>query len=242
MPKLVDLSGQRFGTLTVTARAGRDKHKKVLYSCVCDCGAKTVVNQGFLRRTDSTKSCDDCKKQRTDVFGDCVVIWLRRENGCHLPCVVDKTDYDKVRKYCWHAAFKTRTYYAETNTPHHKGRTHLKMHSLLTGYKRTDHIDGDGLNNRRNNLRSATHAQNRTNERKRRGNYSSQFKGVFYDKRRGKFAASIKAKQQGKFLGYFDNETDAARAYNKAALKHFGEFASLNDVGGVELIFNMEKS
>lgn len=89
-----------------------------------------------------------------------------------------------------------------------------------------DHRDHEGLNNTRTNLRLATRSQNSCNNKKTRGR-SSKYKGVSRDKR-GYWRAKIHFKGKHIFLGYFDNEIDAARAYDKAAKELHGEFAVLN--------------
>jgi hypothetical protein len=91
-----------------------------------------------------------------------------------------------------------------------------------------DHRDSDGLNNRRWNLRVATHAQNSANCIKPRlaGGTSSRFKGI--DFCHGRWVARIRAGGRRHFLGSFESEETAARAYDNAALEHHGEFARLN--------------
>lgn len=98
---------------------------------------------------------------------------------------------------------------------------------LLLGVEKIDHRDGDGLNNQRHNLRPATTRQNGQNRRKVAA-ASSAFKGVSFHLRDRKWQARIKVSAARIQLGYFESEADAARAYNAAALKYFGEFASLN--------------
>lgn len=90
-----------------------------------------------------------------------------------------------------------------------------------------DHADGNGLNNTRENLRPCSYNQNSANRRKSVGTYS-RFKGVTWVKARGKWKASIKAYGEVYFLGEFDNEQDAARAYDAAAIKIFGDFSATN--------------
>lgn len=111
-------------------------------------------------------------------------------------------------------------------------RTTLKLHRAVTGAMGTalvDHRSGVGLDNRRHNLRpGATHAQNAMNRRKISGQRSSRFKGVSWHKRCQLWQAHITIERKLTFLGCYDREEDAARAYDAAALRHFGEFALLN--------------
>lgn len=93
-----------------------------------------------------------------------------------------------------------------------------------------DHINGDKLDNRRENLRIASGAENRCNK-KLYSNNTSGFKGVEYRPDcRGRFRATIKRDGTLRYLGWFDTAEDAARAYNTAALEIHGEFARLNVV------------
>lgn len=103
------------------------------------------------------------------------------------------------------------------------------MHKFLTDWPKTDHIDGNGLNNQRRNLRPCTTAQNAANQTQQKGR-SSLYKGVSWRKGRNKWRAGIKVNGKQINLGDFTNETEAALAYNKAAAEHFKEFARLNTV------------
>jgi hypothetical protein len=91
-----------------------------------------------------------------------------------------------------------------------------------------DHKNGDGLDNRRSNLRPATHSQNMHNRRKTKSKTWSRFIGVSFDKRCGRWIADICTQRKKMRLGWFDNEEDAARTYDAAAKKYHGEFARLN--------------
>jgi hypothetical protein len=90
-----------------------------------------------------------------------------------------------------------------------------------------DHINGNGLDNRKSNLRICTHQQNCENSRKRKKSFS-KYKGVYWSKNAKKWVAQITIDGKSKHLGYFELEEDAAAAYDKAAVKYFGEFACLN--------------
>jgi len=102
----------------------------------------------------------------------------------------------------------------------------VKMHRLITGQAGMDHIDRDGLNNRRSNLRPATMSQNIANTLSRGG--SSRFKGVSWDRVNGRWRAAITIAGQGRNLGRYASEEEAARAYDAAALAAWGEYARLN--------------
>lgn len=90
-----------------------------------------------------------------------------------------------------------------------------------------DHINGNRLDNRKENLRVCTKSQNAMNSKLARTN-TSGYKGVNWDKRYNKWRARIKLNKKEKHLGFFNNKEDAAKAYNEAAIKYFGEFARIN--------------
>lgn len=92
----------------------------------------------------------------------------------------------------------------------------------------TDHINGNRLDNRRENLRTATHAKNVQYASKRAKPSTSKFKGVCWRKDRGTWLATIAIDGRNKNLGTFHDEEEAARAYDRAALRLRGEFARLN--------------
>jgi hypothetical protein len=91
-----------------------------------------------------------------------------------------------------------------------------------------DHRNGNTLDNRRTNLRLATCSQNRINSQRDKSKTSSRYVGVSLEKGRGKWLAYISYNGKRIHLGRFDNELDAARAYDLAAVKYHGEFARLN--------------
>lgn len=107
------------------------------------------------------------------------------------------------------------------------GSGHIFLHTLITGIKYVDHKNNNGLDNRRSNLRPANHSKNGMNRAKIK-NTSSQYKGVGWHKATGCWRAYIKINGKVKSLGYYKDEVKAAKAYDEAATKLFGEFALLN--------------
>lgn len=106
------------------------------------------------------------------------------------------------------------------------------MHKVILGIREgfvIDHIDGNGLNNIKSNLRHCTIAENCRNRRSHTGT-SSSFKGVSWNKKNLKYIAYICVDYKQIYLGSFNNEVAAAKAHNRAALIHHGEFARLNEI------------
>ena len=136
---------------------------------------------------------------------------------------VDAADYHKIRGMKWTLSRNRGRFYA-IHTP-----ATIRMHSVVFGGPAPDHIDNDGLNNVKSNLRAATRSQNAMNFQKRSSKCSSRFKGVCWIKRENKWKAYITVQCKRVNLGQFHDEWEAAQAYNTAALKHFGEYARLNE-------------
>jgi hypothetical protein len=144
---------------------------------------------------------------------------------------VDDEDYPIVSNFSWYPSVRHHAggilVYAKRSLKQENGRhTTQCMHTLLTGNKKTDHVDTNGLNNQRLNLRQATQSQNGANRRTGLGR--SRWKGVSWDNHQNKWEARIKKDGVCRHLGRFQKEWDAAQAYNFAAEELFGEFANYN--------------
>jgi hypothetical protein len=149
-----------------------------------------------------------------------------------LVAVVDDEDYPALKDHRWTALWypNAQTFYATRSARGPGGRTTaVRMHRdiLRPGRRKIDHVNGNGLDNRRENLRCATSEQNRRNSAKR-ADASSRYKGVHWHKRDAKWEAQIMLNRRSVFLGNFSDEAAAARAYDRAAVKMFGEFARTN--------------
>lgn len=156
--------------------------------------------------------------------GDAVVVPLTKGRYA----TVSASDYPMVSNDIWFCieCVDGHKYAARSE----RGRFVL-MHRVVAGtpdHLLTDHIDGNGLNNRRSNLRNATPTQNQINRGSTRGS-SSRFKGVVKCKRSGKWLSRINlGGGREHHLGVFSEETDAAKAYDDQARVHHGEFARMN--------------
>jgi len=226
-------AGTVLGRLTVIEPARKPDGRSAML-CRCECGQMTVVIIGHLR-SGHTKSCG-CHGNAVDLArlnpGE---VPLHGKKAAGRVALVDDEDYDLVMQYSWHVDEYQRKNrrgmhgpYAMANARGPKPHTMIRMHTLITGWALVDHRDGNGLNNRRSNLRDVTGTQNAANQRKRVGRSLSRYKGVTWHRRDHKWKAQIKDGSRRRHIGNFINEDDAARAYDAAALAAWGEFALLN--------------
>lgn len=142
--------------------------------------------------------------------------------------IVNCDDLHRIQPFSW--VFDMRRY-AHTTMRVGGRRTTVQMHRFILGVStnvEVDHINGDGLDNRRENLRIASAQQNQGNRTVGQKNNRSGFKGVRLH--RGKrWIAQIKEDGKNRYLGSFGTREAAARAYNEAAIRVFGPYANLNE-------------
>lgn len=160
----------------------------------------------------------------------------------------DECDKEFVESHTWNIKKCKNTFYAKTNIPHPDGgwytwtnpktgkirrrrrMTSLRLHRLIMNPPKgmmIDHINGDGLDNRRENLRVCTNAENQRNARLSSRNKSG-YKGVSWNKRDKKWRSQIQHERKVRHIGYFDCPKEAARAWDAVAKELFGEYANLN--------------
>lgn len=141
----------------------------------------------------------------------------------NLSTIIDRSDYDDVGRFRWHAHKDALTWYARRGEFYEC--RNIEMHRQLLGFPggQVDHRNGNGLDNRRSNLRHATCAQN---QRNRTAKY--RYKGIGRYGREKRWKAQIWVNNEHLVLGRFNTPEEAAYAYDLAAIEHFGEFAKLN--------------
>jgi hypothetical protein len=146
--------------------------------------------------------------------------------------LVDDADYDFLNQWKWNTYLDRNTYYAKRGcTIAPRKQITLMMHRLIMGVTNpkvfVDHIDHDGLNNQRSNLRISNCSQNCANRRPSKDG-NSKYLGVHFTPRINRWQATIVKGGKSKYIGVFKSEEDAAKAYDAEAMRIHGEFANLN--------------
>ena len=147
--------------------------------------------------------------------------------------IVDDEDYDYLNQFKWYANNLNGKFYAVRNERINKKYAGgLLMHRVIMNPIKgfvVDHINGITLDNRKDNLRNCTHADNIKNQKLSISNKTG-FRGVSWHKNKKVFESRIKSNNISYHLGTFNNAIDAAKIYNDAAIKFHGEFAKLNKI------------
>lgn len=163
------------------------------------------------------------KKRHIIVVGDVAYVPLTKG----YTAIIDAADVLLVENRNWHAATPSRSGTVYARRDGSKGRAIL-LHRVILGLGdsdiQCDHKDGNGLNNRRSNLRECSSSQNKRNTRRRLDN-TSGYKGVHWNVRCARWQAYIKSAGIKKHLGYFDTPEEAHAAYAAAAGQVHGTFA-----------------
>ena len=163
--------------------------------------------------------------------------------------LVDDEDYTYLIQWNWFATKQPCTYYAKRSVTHPRSgavwmhREILEYHGIEINNLDTDHINGDGLDNRKENLRVATRLENSRNRRKHpcKVNSSHPYKGITAVNGRY-WSARIRINGDRIYLGCFSTPEEASKSYEEAAKKYFGEFARLNDSPPVHASSNIPQS
>lgn len=226
MGKFKDLTGMRFGKLTVVKRVedyvSPKGRRYVRWLCKCDCGNDIIVFGSNLGRG-HTMSCGclnkeiaskTMKKYNTyDLSGEYGVGYTIKGEEFYF----DLEDYDKIKDFYW---YKNDEGYLLSYT---KNRT-LRMHRLFIDSRYVDHINSNTSDNRKNNLRTATKSQNGMN-RDLQSNNTSGNTGVYWNKQTSKWIAYITVNREHIYLGSFNDFKDAVKTRKEAEEKYFGEYS-----------------
>lgn len=246
-----DLTNKKFNKLLVLYQAedyiSKNKKRYAMWHCLCDCGKEVDVLQQSLK-SGRTKSCGCLNSLRMKEYNKRNKKYNTydlesKEYGIGYTSkgeefIFDKEDYDKIKDYCWcirHSANKHIDGTVDkddlkviTNIRNNDGsRKSLLLHQLILETDDNhipDHINGNGLDNRKSNLRIATMSQNAMNK-KLAYNNTSNVTGVDYVKRFNKWRARIRIDGVVHYLGYYVNKKDAIKARKEAENKYFGEFS-----------------
>lgn len=177
----------------------------------------------------------DQVKEGDRIEEDCILVINSPKYG-RFEVLYSKEDEDLVLSKNWHVKKEYRTvdcFYVMTNIWINNKRTAISLHRFLKPeWKMIDHINGNPLDNRRVNLRETTYRQNSKNKTKRSLNAASKYRGVY--KKQAKWAAKIMCDYKNYYLGAFETQEEAAKAYNEKALQFHGEYANLNIIENKE--------
>ena len=144
--------------------------------------------------------------------------------------MIDDADFDWLNQWNWFIMKTGNISYAARWDRTSGSPKLILMHRIVLNIKAgmvTDHIDKNGLNNQRYNLREATISQNAANINSQK-NTTSKYLGVYWASNPKKWFVTLQKNKKNFYIGKYDNEEEAAKAYNEAAIKHHGEFANLN--------------
>lgn len=232
MGKFQDLTGQRFGRLTIIKRSETNKYNKPAWICKCDCGNKVVVGSNLLKMN-QTMSCGCLNYDNHKKYNDyCIynnIVFVKFGN-CDEYFICDLEDWNNLKQYYWR---KNTDGYAICNINNkQQGKECLFFHRVVMDCPndmQVDHIyqvSRGVCDNRKSNLRIVTSWQNNVNKSTSKRN-TSGYVGVNWDKQNNKWFAQIMVNNKTKNLGRFDNIEDAIKARKEAELKYFGEYRCL---------------
>ena len=229
MSNYIDLTGQKFGRLTVIRKAENPSEAHINWLCECECG-NFITTRGTSLRSGITKSCgclvSDKIREWNKANKKCNVYDLTGDYGIgyasntNEPFYFDLEDYDKIKDYYWSA--NTDGYMYSTCDDEY-----ILMHRLIIDENnpemQVDHFNRNRKDNRKENLKSLTPQHNNWNKGLQKNNESG-VTGVRWNKEAQKWIAYIMRKH----LGTFNSFEDAVKARKRAEQKYFGEYSYNN--------------
>ncbi len=159
------------------------------------------------------------------------IIITSKKYGSHILLIEDEHK-DIYEKYKWYLSKGKNTYYLHCRMQKNNIKYTILFHRVVTSASCdvvVDHKDGNGLNNKKDNLRIATVSENNRNIGTQKNNKSG-YKGVIFYSKMDRYRVQIMKDRKKISGGYFDSPIEAAKKYNELAIKHHGEFARLNNI------------
>lgn len=242
MSRLIDLTGQRFGRLTVVERvedwiypSGKPRPQ---WLCHCDCGNDIIVKSHRLLNRE-TKSCgcliidtaktmglNNKKYNHYDLSGEYGIGYTSKGNVFYF----DLEDYEKIKDYYW----SINSGYLKSQTSNATGKKHILFHRvILPNAEKVDHINHNTLDNRKTNLRDVNHQKNMMNRVLPKNNKSGVL-GVHWHNRDEVWEVEIGYKKKNYYLGRFKDFDEAVKVRKEAEQKYFGEYSYDNSMKLVE--------
>lgn len=216
--KYIDLSGEKFGKLTVLRRT-KMKDRNAYWLCRCECGLEKEISMTALRNGQKSCGCSAYGFAKDKVIGNEYtidennVVHVKLRSGEEMLCDIE--DWDKLKGYTWRM---NKQGYASAAINKRQKRFHVKVMGRKNGYV-IDHKDRDKLNNQRNNLRFVTKSGNAVNSKLSKNN-TSGVKGV-RKARSGRWVACLMLNGKNIYLGTYDTIEEAAEARRKGEEKYF---------------------
>jgi hypothetical protein len=227
--RLKDLTGQKFGRLTVKYRGENDNSNKAQWWCECECGnpdlilargsdmlSEKVLSCGCLQKENARIAGKKNKKyNKYDLSGEYGIGWTSKGEEFYF----DLEDYDKIKDYCWYK-YTHKSGYSQLRTS-----DGTVMHQLVSGKKYQDHINRNAFDNRKSNLRDASRSQNNMNRGTNKNNKSG-ITGVYkHSKDKNCWCSCIRINGKQTHLYYGTSFEEAVKARLQAEKEYYGEFA-----------------
>ena len=216
MGALVDITGQKFGKLTVVGRDYSKKGNTTYWFCECDCGSDKIISVAKGSLTQGLTTSCGCnkkkskKKNKYDLSGKYGIGWTTNTNR---EFYFDLEDYNKIKDYCW---MENQSGYVVTQS----GRETIRLHRLILGLEKgnpiqVDHVFHNTFDNRKEFLRQATNSQN---------GWNKKCNGVYYNSEKNKYVAFVTCNGK-KIFKYFKTKEEALQYRKELENVYYGEFA-----------------